>query len=963
MLKQFLPSLSRGVYRFNQQLANYLKDGNAERFVETKQAFLPRKYRDAIEKLIEFSDDEASILKNSLPKLDGQGANTQRANQFFLQHPCLATQNDNNYLEREFIRLIFARIFSLDDLSIWVVPQFSVLNYRLDFAVFGDDSYAIEVDGFGKFKQRADSDGFLRRQNDITEEGWRVYRYSYADVVENTAATLQKLTAIFAKDEILANIIRNAPAKAQASLFDFDDDAAILLCDVVDDFYAIQDLFIDKIETLGQPSISIDDELGYDFSLSALALSNLYEWYDAIFKVFDVDYPLPSVTIKLRKGDKANNRLLHPKIKFSARIQAADIVVDESALQQAMGPVLSLGEQDKPVSFRQDDTGNPVQAVRTKLGYFAQSIFGYKGIRYEQDEIFAKILSNNDVIGLLPTGRGKSFCFWLPAIIKPGLTLVISPLRALMRDQDISLKGFGIFSTAFINVDVEKYQRQAIYNDIKLGRVRLLYISPERMQIKSFITELDEIMQFVPVNFLVIDEAHCVSEWGHDFRPCYLRIPQFAEKIRSIYPSMTLIALTATAGELVKKDMMRILGLSKSNIVSATDFDRRNLSLQFITVDSYTKKAEEYKKVLKYYLPTSLHKRDINRVFKHEQSQEKGVGLIFCIYADSHGKHAINDSVGHYLRETQRLIEGNNKPDIRDFSEGRIRGFSSKTPTLCPKCSSSEYIAKSKNGINDDFEYIEIEDEDDNDELPSSDKKQLAKKICTKCNHSFSLHQAVEPKNWEQTLRRNQEHFKSGEIDVMVTTKGFGMGIDKSSVRFVVHTAMPSGLEGWYQEAGRAGRDREPAHCLTIVDVPNKACIDAMGISDNPIPSCTQKCPHGKQGLCDYGKRHNFIQRSYPSIEADTMAMLLRLDSLILEHEQGVSPILLSTSFNYQNKFELALYRLQVLGVIHDYTIEYKQGGVVFEVIGFSDDICEFSIKNKLQDYLEKHDRKNVTVE
>jgi len=141
-----------------------------------------------------------------------------------------------------------------------------------------------------------------------------------------------------------------------------------------------------------------------------------------------------------------------------------------------------------------------------------------------------------------------------------------------MRDQDISLKLFGIYSTAFINSDIENYQRQAIYTDIKLGRIRLLYIAPERMQIKNFISELDEILKFVPLNFLVIDEAHCVSEWGHDFRPSYLRIPQFATKLRSYNPEMTIIALTATAGDMVKKDMMTILGLTDDHVVSATNF-------------------------------------------------------------------------------------------------------------------------------------------------------------------------------------------------------------------------------------------------------------------------------------------------------------------------------------------------------------------------------------------------------
>ncbi len=125
------------------------------------------------------------------------------------------------------------------------------------------------------------------------------------------------------------------------------------------------------------------------------------------------------------------------------------------------------------------------------------------------------------------------------------------------------------------NSDIDKIQRQAIYTDIKLGRIRLLYIAPERMQIKSFTSELEEILKFIPINFLVIDEAHCVSEWGHDFRPSYLRIPQFSEKLRLDNPEMTVIALTATAGEIVKKDMMIILKLNDSHVVSVKNFKKK----------------------------------------------------------------------------------------------------------------------------------------------------------------------------------------------------------------------------------------------------------------------------------------------------------------------------------------------------------------------------------------------------
>lgn len=213
MLKYFLPSISRGIYRLNPQLCNYIKDDNEIGFVKAKQNLLPTKYLDGIKKLIKISKNEfnneaeASIIKNSLPKLKPQSNITRVANQFLQNSPYLSIQNDNNYLEREFIRLILARVFNLTTLLENIVPQYTVSRYRLDFAVFGEYKYAIEIDGFGKFKQRADLDDFLRRQNYIVEDGWRIYRFSYADIIENTEATLKTIINIFSKDAELSNSI------------------------------------------------------------------------------------------------------------------------------------------------------------------------------------------------------------------------------------------------------------------------------------------------------------------------------------------------------------------------------------------------------------------------------------------------------------------------------------------------------------------------------------------------------------------------------------------------------------------------------------------------------------------------------------------------------------------------------------------------------------------------------------
>ena len=199
VLRQFLPSVMRGIYRFNQQLNNYVNDGDAHGFVITKKAFLPRHYLGLIESLIDFPKDEADTLKSKTPEKGRLPNNaTNRANDFFSQYPYLSVENNVNYLERQFILQILSRVFNDDWLEFeLVIPQYPVQTYRLDFAIFGEKNYAIELDGFGKFQQRVDLDGFLRRQNNIVDKGWTLYRFSYADVVENTAVTVERLKNIF----------------------------------------------------------------------------------------------------------------------------------------------------------------------------------------------------------------------------------------------------------------------------------------------------------------------------------------------------------------------------------------------------------------------------------------------------------------------------------------------------------------------------------------------------------------------------------------------------------------------------------------------------------------------------------------------------------------------------------------------------------------------------------------------
>lgn len=320
--------------------------------------------------------------------------------------------------------------------------------------------------------------------------------------------------------------------------------------------------------------------------------------------------------------------------------------------------------------------------------------YGYTTFRPGQEKIISSLLKNQDTLAIMPTGAGKSLCFQIPALLLPGVTLVVSPLISLMKDQVDALNGVGIPAT-FINSSLSASQvNERIYN-AKCGRYKIIYIAPERLESESFQAAIKPLT----ISLLAIDEAHCVSQWGHDFRPSYRAVGSFIASL----PSRPIIgAFTATATTDVTQDIITLLALKKPDIYM-TGFDRENLSFT--------------------------------------------------------------------------VIRGENKQDF----------------TL-------KYITDNKE--HSGIIYAATRKEVDN--LYS---------LLYKKGYSVGKYHAGLPDNERQ---RFQEDFIYDNISIMVATNAFGMGIDKSNVRYVIHYNMPKNMEAYYQEAGRAGRDGEPSECILL---------------------------------------------------------------------------------------------------------------------------------------------------
>lgn len=331
--------------------------------------------------------------------------------------------------------------------------------------------------------------------------------------------------------------------------------------------------------------------------------------------------------------------------------------------------------------------------MKNKIKTTLQNTFGYSSFKPNQEEIITSVLEGTDVFAAMPTGGGKSICYQLPAVLLPGLTIVISPLIALMKDQVDSARENGI-PAAFINSSLSYADAENIFLMVKNGEIKLLYIAPERFALEGFVSRLQEIT----ISHISVDEAHCVSEWGHDFRPDYLSL----SRIRDYFPNIVISAFTATATKKVQKDIVTHLKLISPLIIRAS-FNRKELYYRI------TRKSNANSQILEF-----------SRVHSGKS------GIIY--------------------RTTRKDVE-----------------------------STAKYL--SQHGVSS-LPY--------HAGLPDSERK------------------------------NNQNLFKRDEVDVIVATIAFGMGIDKSNVRFVIHGDLPKSIESYYQETGRAGRDGELSHCLLL---------------------------------------------------------------------------------------------------------------------------------------------------
>jgi ATP-dependent DNA helicase RecQ len=780
-------------------------------------------------------------------------------------------------------------------------------DQRVDFALeTGDSKFILEIDGaqHQESKQRMLDE---KRDRFLRQNKWEVIRIPASDVRHNQIDTMiQDFSECFRTDPFLLASIKsftNPLSSHDAGR------AALYLVMVPFAIARIQWAILSALKTgcldIRQPKVKIAI-IEWDVPCGFLAVWDFINSINHLKDMAGVKSNFPQIELEIFRNadfgladgidtlDYSDITVRVSREFARLRKERFDIIVSASTLQIGLRSIVELVGQNAciAVDTAYSPRGSSPQIESTvpihyplnqnqaehQLTFFLQWIFRKRKFREGQLEILMRSLALQDVIGLLPTSGGKSLCYQLSALLQPGTTLVIDPIISLMADQTENLRRLEIDAIGLVSSNQNREEQKEALQRLVQRRVLLFFISPERLQIPTFRATLESVCQETPVPYLVIDEAHCISEWGHDFRPSYLKLVDNGKK-SCRYPGgyiPRIIALTGTASSVVLSDIQRVIGLKDDAIVTPETYDRTELEFESTRCSSFQKWPTLKAKLL-----------EIPGLFDQPQDHSfnpNNAGIIFCPHV--RGKFGIGVA-RNISQELRQLI-----PDTRIFGGRPAVGYT-------------------------------------HDE-------------------------------WKQLKIMNQTDFKQNKATLMVATKAFGMGIDKPNIRFTIHYSMPTSLEAFYQEAGRAGRDGAKADCTLMYsgDISKwREIFDpnlSVEIVNSKIASTLERDDIYRM-LWFHSNNWQGVENEYKEIKMVIDSILnptikkLKLDEtalITIPFEGGIAAA--DEDNDSRTRMEKRLYRLSVLGLVVDYGLDHNARMFEVEVVRRNDDY----LKAVLLDYV-----------
>ena len=697
----------------------------------------------------------------------------------------------------------------------------------------GASPVLIEIDG-EDHKDKIEQD--KARDRELNSIGIEVIRIPNAEVDAGDGPALNSLKARFIgsrpKKQISSEEIKLAEAVGLAT------DAARLQASLM---MALKAGIVEVEDTW---NINVDaDRLPKPIIKAALAdLSAMINSYMELFAPEIVKPKLKLVTAASKANISVSLKTNETHSSIFPHLSNHDVIVCQAPI-----PVTFTCALDPPRVKPKLKLNN--QKAKPPLTVFLQTLFRKRSFRDLQSEAVCNVLRGADTVTLLPTGAGKSIIYQLAGMLLPGVTIVIDPIVALIEDQELGLRNNGISRVAGLlrTNQVGKDELESLLKGMSQGDFLYLLMSPERMLIPSFRDALKSMMRNTFVSLAVIDEAHCVSQWGHSFRFAYL---QLAKNLRLHCSSIdtgppTILALTGTASRTVLKELVAEVGIStddEDSIIRPEKFDRPELTFSIKRIDRGGDTFPELAASLEE-LP-EIFGADIE-TFYDPNGKKTNSGIIFSpfVRGRTHGLAAIRDEAAKKVLNTPGIFGG-------------------RTPT---------------------------------DDYTKSD--------------------------WEAEKRKHAEAFKENTSPLLVATSAFGMGIDKPNIRWTLHMGLPSSIEAFYQEAGRAGRDKQKSHCMLLFsEVDSKATDEVLEAeSFEDLGRRAEKINKNKD---DISRALFFHLQSFAS-KADELEVVdkimsfsenkLKKDNLIITYEDE----------DARKRIERGLIRMSQAGILEDYSHDY----------------------------------------